>query len=153
MSDEISMPVEFPLDSDGFLRRECPSCEREFKWLHTPEGSSYPTDQYFCPLCGVAAGPDSWWTKAQIEHIRAAVMPEIGRAIQDSFERAARSSKFLQVKRGPASHVHGDDPDPLVEPDDMVIVEPPCHPDEPLKVPAESTGQVHCLICGDEFTA
>ena len=27
-----------PLDSDGFLYRECPICEREFKWLHTPEG-------------------------------------------------------------------------------------------------------------------
>ena len=25
--------MEIPLDSDGFLRRECPTCEREFKWL------------------------------------------------------------------------------------------------------------------------
>ncbi len=22
-----------PLDSDGFFRRECPTCERELKWL------------------------------------------------------------------------------------------------------------------------
>ena len=30
------MEVSFPLDSDGFIRRECPHCEREFKWHHGP---------------------------------------------------------------------------------------------------------------------
>lgn len=44
-------------------------------------------------------------------------------------------------------------PEPLSEPDDMVIVEPPCHPNEPIKVPAEATQRVHCLICGSPFTA
>lgn len=29
-----------PLDSDGFLRRECPTCEREFKWLPSCEGEA-----------------------------------------------------------------------------------------------------------------
>ena len=28
-------------------------------------------------------------------------------------------------------------PTPLYEPDDMIIIEPPCHPWEPLKVPEE----------------
>lgn len=42
-------------------------------------------------------------------------------------------------------------PDPLIEPDDMVMVEPPCHPNEPLKVPEESTEQIYCLICGSAF--
>ena len=32
--NEIRLSVPFPLDSEGFLRRECPSCRREFKWLH-----------------------------------------------------------------------------------------------------------------------
>jgi hypothetical protein len=35
---EHQLSMSFPLDSDGFLRRVCPSCEREFKWLPTPEG-------------------------------------------------------------------------------------------------------------------
>jgi hypothetical protein len=28
---EISIPMSLPLDTDGFLRRECPNCERQFK--------------------------------------------------------------------------------------------------------------------------
>jgi hypothetical protein len=44
-------------------------------------------------------------------------------------------------------------PDPLHEPDDMVIVEPPCHPNDPLKVPEAATDLVYCLICGTEFAA
>ncbi len=35
--DEVMLEISMPLDSDGFLRRECPTCEREFKWLHTLE--------------------------------------------------------------------------------------------------------------------
>ena len=31
---EFSIEMSLPLDSDGFLRRQCPACEREFKWLH-----------------------------------------------------------------------------------------------------------------------
>ena len=45
------------------------------------------------------------------------------------------------------------DPDPLHEPDDMVIVQPPCHQNEPLKVPEEATGLVHCLVCGSAFSS
>jgi hypothetical protein len=33
----------------------------------------------------------------------------------------------------------------------MVIVAPPCHPWEPVKVPDEATGELHCLICGTAF--
>ncbi len=29
--DKVSFGMTIPLDSDGFLRRECPTCEREFK--------------------------------------------------------------------------------------------------------------------------
>ena len=38
MNDEIRVPVSLPLDSDGFLRRECPTCEREYKWFSHQEG-------------------------------------------------------------------------------------------------------------------
>jgi hypothetical protein len=31
---DVSIPMSLPLDGDGFLRRECPKCERQFKWLH-----------------------------------------------------------------------------------------------------------------------
>ena len=62
--DEIEIPVTIPLDNDGFLRRECPSCEEEFKWYAHEEGDAdaETVDQYFCPLCGVASGVDMWST-------------------------------------------------------------------------------------------
>lgn len=43
-----------------------------------------------------------------------------------------------------------DTPDVLVEPDNMTIAESPCHPNEPVKVPDETT-KVHCLVCGAPF--
>lgn len=42
-------------------------------------------------------------------------------------------------------------PDHLHEPDDMVIVEPPCHPNEPLKVSDAAAQRLHCLVCGERF--
>ncbi len=35
----------------------------------------------------------------------------------------------------------------------MVIVEPPCHPWEPLKVPDDGRSNFYCLVCGEEFAA
>ncbi len=37
MDEEISVPIEIPLDLDGFLRRECPTCEEQFN-LDPPAG-------------------------------------------------------------------------------------------------------------------
>ena len=31
--NEITMNISIPLDDDGFFRRECPFCQREFKIL------------------------------------------------------------------------------------------------------------------------
>ncbi len=62
MSDEVTLSMSLPLDGDGFLRRECPTCEREFKWLPSPQhgegdaaaASDEPApERYFCPYCAV----------------------------------------------------------------------------------------------------
>jgi hypothetical protein len=69
--DEVTLEMSMPLDSDGFLRRGCPTCEREFKWLYTPEqeGTAAPVSSggYFCPYCGVQAETNTWLTQAQAE--------------------------------------------------------------------------------------
>lgn len=44
-----------------------------------------------------------------------------------------------------------DVPGTLVEPNDMQIIAPPCHPYEPVKVPDSLAGPFHCLICGQKF--
>jgi hypothetical protein len=86
MNDSVSIPVSLPLDSDGFLRRECPTCEQEFKWFSHAEWdfNAETADQYLCPLCGLPAGLDSWWTPAQMEYARGVAGPEIDRLIGDS---------------------------------------------------------------------
>jgi hypothetical protein len=58
--------MSLPLDSDGFLRRQCPTCERELKWLAKEEEGEDPLTEpeggYFCPYCAIQAPSDSWWT-------------------------------------------------------------------------------------------
>ncbi|NEE03851.1 hypothetical protein [Phytoactinopolyspora halotolerans] len=155
MDDEIRVSVSLPLDSDGFLRRECPTCEREFKWFSHDEGDTDAelADQYFCPLCGVSADTDSWWTPAQLDHAQGMAGPQIDQIVQDSMADMFKGAKNIEFKPNRNFSLDLPTPEPLHEPDDMVIVEPPCHPNEPVKVPEDSTGHIHCLICGEPFAA
>lgn len=150
------MEVSLPLDSDGFLRRECPLCEQEFKWHDGPaneEAEQQPaSDTYYCPHCGEPAGPDSWWTQAQLDLIDNAQDRFIGQELGDLFkglERSTRRSKFVQFKADRVSVP--DAADPLVEPDDMTMVTSPCHSWEPIKIPEDHVGAVYCLVCGAAF--
>lgn len=148
--------MSLPLDSEGFLRRECPTCEQEFKWYNHGEGSEDAelVDQYFCPRCGQAAGIDQWWTPTQLDYMRGVAGPEMDQAVNDMLDDAfkpLRNSKFVKIKRTGQFSFDTPTPDPLVEPDDMVIAEPPCHPNEPVKIPEEAVGHVFCRICGAEF--
>ena len=151
--DEPTTEMSVPLDSDGFLRRECPTCEREFKWFSHQEGDSDAEviDQYFCPLCGVAAGTDSWWTQAQLQYMNSASAPAIDQYVQDSVDKMFKGVKGIKFKPNRSFSLGIETPDALAEPDDMMIAEPPCHPNEPVKVPEEQTLKVHCLVCGTPF--
>ncbi|MCW3027164.1 MAG: hypothetical protein JWN81_375 [Solirubrobacterales bacterium] len=147
-----SVTVSLPLDSEGFLRRECPTCEREFKWSHSPEGEGVPASDsgYFCPYCAVQSQPGSWFTKAQAEYITAAGAHEfLGPALEDmrrSFEGINRPDSMIKVSLKTSVP---DTPEPLSEDDDMRQVEFECHPTEPVKVLDGWERNVHCLICGE----
>lgn len=138
----MELSVSLPVDKSGFLRRECPTCERQFKWFHgstkdRPDDFLEP-ENYFCPYCGVPSGHDTWWTPAQLDYARASVMGPI--------------SRYIGSELGSSSKVNDHDvPDPLVEPDDMMMVEPPCHPFEPLKMADDWDAPLHCLMCGERF--
>lgn len=153
MNEEISVSVSLPLDNDGFLRRECPNCEQEFKWFSHAEGDpdAEPVSQYFCPLCGVAADLGSWWTPEQLEYAQRIAGPELDRIVQDTVRDAFKGTKGLSFKPNRNFSFGIETPEPLTEADDMIIVEPPCHPNEPLKVPADAANNVHCLVCGTAF--
>lgn len=157
MSDDFSIPVQLPLDADGFLRRECPTCEQEFKWSSDDglDEDAEPADQYFCPRCGRPAGLDEWWTPDQLEYAQgvAVASPDLDSMFRDQIDDAFKGIQGVSFKPNQNFSLDNDTPAPLSEPDDMVIVEPPCHPQEPLKVPNDATERVHCLVCGTPFTA
>jgi hypothetical protein len=146
MSDaELSVPV--PLDGDGFLRRACPACTREFKWLPSDESEPTPAAGYACPYCAGRADAD-WLTEAQLAVVADAAGDEVASPILDEFaadiRRMNRPGSLLRFdvevsRREPRP--------PLTEPNDMLRVDPPCHPKEPIKVAEDWTGVVHCLIC------
>jgi len=147
-----SIPVSLPLDVDGFIRRECPNCEQEFKWHHgktddAPDDYVYP-NVHWCPLCGESAAIDKWWTPAQAEYVRNAAMGPVLDQLGETLKDAVRGSKFLKVE---LSNDRPEVPDPLVEPDDMVIIAPPCHQWEPVKVPDDSVAPYYCLLCGEAY--
>ena len=137
--------VRLQLDDDGYLRRECPHCEREFKWRHTEgTGGSEPPD-YYCPYCGHAADAGSWWTKVQLAHIE----PLVAGAFLDDLEQELEGGEGLSItlERPPSAGPSVLEP----EPNDMRRVASPCHADEPVKVVEGWTGPIHCLSCGAVF--
>lgn len=148
--------MTLPLDNDGFLRRECPNCLRQFKWHNGPaneEAEAQPAaDSYFCPYCGQPAVTDQWFTTEQVKYMQGVGMSIALRGINEQLDSAFKgmNSKHVKFKKTGSLDVP-DEPDPLAEPDDMMIVLSPCHSWEPIKVPDSTVGKLHCLVCGQPF--
>lgn len=152
MSD-LEIPLTFPLDSDGFLRRACPTCAREFKWLPAEQDpQTLASEQYFCPYCGEGAPTDHWFTTEQSAYIRDEVVARaLGPALDDladSFRQINRSSGGLVRFSGYLERPERTQAPPVFEPDDMRRVTLECHPSEPLKIDEVWSAPVHCLVCG-----
>ena len=150
-TQNISMTL--PFDKDGFLRRECPNCKRQFKWLPTEDESiERPQSQYYCPYCGKPADINSWWTKKQLEYVKQFASAKI---IGPELEKFVKGWKRLNRPGSPVrfegKYKAPSRPLPLHEPDDMRKVVPPCHPSEPLKIHESWDKPVTCLICGKSF--
>ncbi len=149
----MEIPVALPLDADGFLRRECPSCEQQFKWHNGPANEEAeheePPVQYYCPFRGVPAGPESWWTHEQLEYMQGVAAPALASFARGEIEKAFRGMQGIAVSSPRQSG--SEEPTPLTEPDDMGIVCSPCHSYEPMKVPIGDRSEWHCLVCGSRF--
>ncbi len=150
----MEIQMSLPLDQ-GFLRRECPHCERQFKWHHGPTESrpvdAVDPDVYFCPYCGETAPPDHWFTREQIESVQRLALSETKKAVDDQFRQLERSTAGGMVNLKYDSGTDVEPPLPLHEPEDMVVVLSPCHPWEPIKIDESWSEPVHCLVCGSRF--
>lgn len=150
---EIELSVSFPLDSEGFLRRACPVCSREFKWLSVEgDAESLSPEHYFCPYCGTSSAPDEWFTVEQQTYIESAVFEEVLspslEELGESLLRLNRSSGGLFQITASVEPPERRQAPPVFEPDDMRQVSFPCHPKEPVKVDEAWRRPVHCLSCG-----
>ncbi len=146
--------MTIPVDLDGFLRRECPTCEREFKWFPASgddgDAVDVPEGGYFCPYCGVQAPADAWFTEAQLAYARGLVEVEVVEPMLEKFaDDIARTFKSAGMTTRSASSSRAAEPDPLTEDDDMIRVDFACHQSEPLKILDDWHQPVHCLICGE----
>jgi hypothetical protein len=151
----VEIEVPLPLDSEGYLRRECPQCEREFKWHDGPIEGAPPdppdAEEYFCPYCGQPAALDQWWTPEQVEVLQAAAMHEVLPRLETELEDSLRPINRTGLLTASVESQPHNPPPPLFEDDDMVAVASPCHPYEPVKVVDGWSDPLHCLVCGSAY--
>lgn len=146
------MTISIPLDTDGFVRRQCPSCRQEFKWQHQSTTKDVPSLQsFFCPYCGQVAPIDEAFTEEQIELARATVAQALFGSLPKDQSSAPSGSSF-SITISTIITNNSPPPVPLVEPDDMQRVILPCHPDEPIKILDEWIEAIHCLVCGKAYS-
>jgi hypothetical protein len=129
------LSISLPLDADGFLRRECPECERECKWLYSDDSEPAPSDGYACPYCAKRATPDRWWTPAQADFAAKSAGNAVLGEMFDQFQRSD-----FDVSKTPRPTLPS-------EVDDMRRVDFSCHPGEPVKVREDWDRPVHCIVC------
>jgi len=151
---EVQLSVSFPLDSDGFLRRRCPTCDRDFKWFESDESAEAPPGGCYCPCCGIQA--HEWFTRAQAQLIQQAIQREIFEPaiekVSKALADAARQSHGLlqyEGSRDPRRTDHG----PLTEDNDMRRIDFECHPEIAVKVGETWENSVYCLLCGYETSS
>jgi hypothetical protein len=167
MSDLVRIPNSaFPKDSDGFLSRECPECEGRFKVSVSdePENDGVPARdeglsddeiltrdeemQRYCPLCHQAVRGNRWWTPEQIEFAEEAISAAVQIKFQEMLkETANKAGGLLEFRSGGTPAM----PSPPEESEGMILVAPPCHEEDPLKIPATWSDEVACHQCGVRY--
>jgi hypothetical protein len=169
MDSRPTPPLNFPRDTDGFLRRRCPGCHREFKWqLDHPGADRHigpigpphrqstreklwaalkeirppeePVLLYHCPYCDKSAEGEDFTTPDQQQMLASFAKHEaFTPGVAEFAAGLARAEGRSETL--PLST--------LPEANDMRLVTFACHPDEPVKVAEDYRGPLHCLVCGE----
>jgi len=168
--------VPFPVDDEGYFRRECPYCRKEFKILlekneiedmiHQLE-DSYLLDEsskaeadddgeeetlFTCPYCGQEASKDNWWTQEQLLHIRTHLENLLADMVNEQFIRPLRR-KFGRKTSGPLLiRFEGKEMEKKKawmspEASDMRIFDLLCC-GRKVKIEPEWSETVYCFFCG-----
>lgn len=84
----FEIPIDLPLDQDGFLDRRCPEtrCHQDFK-VSFDDWRDKVSDVAFCPLCGKKAEPMCWNTQRQDRYIREVAQKAAAERVRGAIER------------------------------------------------------------------
>lgn len=155
---EISIEMNIPLDPDGFLSRECPNCERQFKWKPISSTSDDTEggeiESYYCPYCYQPAPPNAWWTKEQLEYaqqiaFKQVVEPQLEK-LQKQINQLSNSSSLIQAKAS-ISGFSEPDPELLDAIENLARIDFPCHLEGPIKVDKMWSQEIACFLCGIRY--
>lgn len=173
---ELVFNISLPLDSDGFLRRECPFCKMQFKVSLTEEetksiiqkeienylvenevieldedSKSAEGVEYWCPYCRETAKASDWWTEEQIEYVKIFPYNYMAETLNKQFTDWKR--QFSRSGSGLISLKLDFDKMPYKEPwispeiDDMVLYDLPCCKVK-VKLEDRQTNGIYCYKCG-----
>ena len=173
----IRINLSFPLDEDGFFRRECPLCHREFKVLLEKEeltdlaqkvvdffmldekekeanlSESEPSRiEFFCPYCGQRAPANSWWTQEQLAYVRTVTKNILAKIVNENLIRSLKRA-FQRSSSGKGSvwfqgkEIEQQEPWISPEVNDMKIFNLPCCRRK-IKIEEKWQGTVYCFFCG-----
>ncbi len=174
---EIETSLPFPLDDEGFFRRECPYCCKEFKVLLKKDELSnlaqrgidsfmlelkeeakdlderdYSEDEFICPYCGQHAPNNSWWTQEQLAYINIIAKNIMARIVNENLIRPLKRTFGKPTTSMVSMHFKGkevEQQEPWISPEvnDMEIFDLPCC-QRKVKVEDSWNSEVHCFFCG-----
>ncbi len=175
MSERV-LQVPFPIDDEGYFRRECPYCCRQFKVLLDKdemrdmiskleasylldESSEHKTGEdreqealFTCPYCGQEEDGDSWWTQEQLLYIRTHLENIVADMVNEQFIRPLKR-EYGRKTSGPVSiRFEGKEMEKKKawmspEASDMGISDLPCC-GRKVKIEPEWSETVYCFFCG-----
>lgn len=169
----INRQVPFPLDEEGFFRRECPLCCREFK-VHLNDDElgqlaqcriedflleqgilqrdgddeDDAPQEFFCPYCGQSAPSDHWWTQEQLAYVHVIAANIMAGLVNEHLIRPLnRSMGHGSVVRFEGNEMKQKEEWIAPEAPDMTVVDLPCC-ERKVKVADDWNNGVHCFFCG-----
>ena len=173
---ETTIQVPFPVDDEGFFRRECPYCRREFKILLEraelgdmisqledsylveetsgvdADGGREEVDLLTCPYCGQQANRETWWTQEQLLHVRTHLENLVADVVNEQLIQPLKR-EFGRKTSGPLTfRFEGRELEKKnvwmsPESSDMKVFDLPCC-GRKVKIDPEWSREVRCLFCG-----
>jgi hypothetical protein len=170
----ITRQITLPLDDEGFFRRECPLCRREFKvhlkeeelgqlaqcriddYLVEQRGEEGQGDdeedesaqENFCPYCGQSAPSDYWWTQEQLAYLHVIAENIMARLLNEHLIRPLnRNMGHGSFIRFEGKEMEQKEEWISPETTDMTVVDLPCC-ERRVKVVDDWKGAVCCFFCG-----